>query len=658
VEAFDEITLADIVAHDGTAPATYRFATQGYATGAADVLGANLVTNGDFPSATTGWSPDANTTLSVSSGRLRITLASGSNPRAMQTLTGLIPGRTYRITANVYRGTVGAGNAIALRVSTSSTLAVNTPFEQAATAGDLTVSGTFTATASTMYVGAVATESVAARYLELDNVTLSEITFPAHTFYDGRIEQPGNIQRNIFNNRSTFGQTQVGYGELTLVNIDGALDGLKDYGFAGFNITIRRGVMPANESGLVWQTVMSGVMETADFSWSAVSIKIRDRQQDLAKPLQANRYGGTNVLPNGLDGVSTDLQGKCKPLLYGRAFNFSPPCVNTTRQIYQISDILIQSVDAVLDRGVALTAGAAYSSQADMETNAPSSGQYRVWISAAGSYIRLGSTPVGILTVDATHGAAAGNRTAAQLMSQVLHRAGIAPNDISAADIAALDADAPYQVGYWLGHSGEMTGIEMMDKLSNSAGAWWGADRNGTFRMAQVKSPDSGSSIGTLTTTDIVKVDRVRSTDQGSGVPAYRVKLNYLQYQEVINDLGASVPATVKSERAERFRQVVASDSAVMTQWPKAVEIEFDTYIALKADADTEVARRFLLYKVVRDTLPVQVHMDSPLAALIDLGKVITVQLPRFNYSAGKKFLITGIRTNQQNNLFDLTLWG
>jgi hypothetical protein len=480
----------------------------------------------------------------------------------------------------------------------------------------------------------------------------------AHAYYDGRISQPGNTQRNIFNTRSTFGRTQVGYGELALVNNDGALDYLKDFGFAGFGIVIKRGVITQNMSAPTWTTVMSGVMESADFSWSEVSIKLRDRQQELDKPLQQSRYGGTNSLPNGLDGVPGDLQGKCKPILYGKAYNFAPPCVNTTRQIYQISDGLIQSVDTVLDRGSALTAGAAYSSQADMETNVPSAGQYRVWLSSTGSYIRLGTTPQGILTVDATQGAASANRTAAQLMLQVLQKGGIAAADIDSADVTALDAAANYVVGYWVGHDVEMTGLQVLDLLANSVGAWWGVDRLGKFRMAQVQDPASGTSIGAITAVDILKIDRVRSTDAGSGIPAWQVKLNYALYQRVLDDLGSTVSVTVKSERAQQYRQRIANDSAVLTKWPKAVEIEFDTCIAGQSDAQTEVTRRLPLYKVVRDTLTVSARLDDAMAAAIDMGKVVTVELPRFNYGSGKKFLVTGIRTNLRNNIFDLTLWG
>jgi len=153
---------------------------------------------------------------------------------------------------------------------------------------------------------------------------------PANTFYDGRIQQPANISRTCFSDAKTTGRTQIGYGDMVLVNNDGALDGLLSYSFAGRTITIKLGVVAPNSNRVTtWVTVIKGTMEQAELSWQKVTIRVRDRQQDLAKPLQQVRYAGTNSLPNGLEGVAGDLKGKPKPLVFGKVFNVAPPQVNT-----------------------------------------------------------------------------------------------------------------------------------------------------------------------------------------------------------------------------------------------------------------------------------------------------------------------------------------
>lgn len=65
--------------------------------------GPELVSNGTFDTNTTGWTPGAGATLSVSGGQLRV-LSSGSNATAAQTVNGLEVGQTYRILATMTPG--------------------------------------------------------------------------------------------------------------------------------------------------------------------------------------------------------------------------------------------------------------------------------------------------------------------------------------------------------------------------------------------------------------------------------------------------------------------------------------------------------------------------------------------------------------------------
>lgn len=482
---------------------------------------------------------------------------------------------------------------------------------------------------------------------------------PANTYYEGRIQQPANVQRTLFGANATSGISQIGYGNLVLTNLDGALDGLLEYSFAGRAITIRLGEVLPNSAGVpTWTTVLKGVMEQAEFSWQKVTIRVRDRQQDIAKPLQQTRYAGTNSLPNGLEGVATDIKGKPKPLVFGQVFNAPITLVNSSRLIYQAHDgSALASVDAVYDRGVALTAGTAYASQVDMETTAPTAGQYRVWNSAAGTYIRLGSNASGTVTADLTQGAAAANRTAAQLWNQILTKAGVAAGDISSADVTALDALVAYPVGIFLRSDYDMTALEACDIVMNSVGAWFGSDASGVFRCGRVVLP-SGGSVGTITATEVLSVERIANNDPGIGIPAWKVKLGYQRLWATQDDVTASVTADRKGYLAQEYRRVEASDSAVLTANTTSPEIEFLTVLVNAADAASEASRRLTLYKSRRDMLQLRVRVDVALASALDIGKVVTLQLNRYGLSAGKQFLVIGLRTDMRNRQFDLTLWG
>lgn len=481
---------------------------------------------------------------------------------------------------------------------------------------------------------------------------------PANTHWDNRIIQGGNFQRTMFENEQTFGRTQLGFGELVLANFDGGLDAMLNYSFGGRQVIIRLadvqpGVIPT------FTTIIDGLIEQAELSWQQVRFRVRDKQLSLAKPLQQVRYAGNNALPAGLEGVEGDIKGRPKPLVYGKVFNAAAPCVNTTRKIYQLHDgSALQSVDAVYNRGAPLTAGAAYSSQADMETNAPAAGQYRVWNSAAGTFVRLADNTQGILTFDATQGAATANRTAAQLWSQVLQKAGISAGSISSADITALDAAAPYECGCFVTDSRDVSAIEVLDSLASSVGAWYGVDASGTFRIARVVLPNIANSVGTLTTVNIVNIERVASRDAGAGMPAWKIKLGYQKVWSVQTDLDNTVTEVRKEFVANEYRRAESSDVAVQTANPTSPEIEINTVLTSPADASAESARRLTIYKARRDFYRVTVRLDASIASVIDLGKTVTLQVNRFGMNSGKAFVVTGIQADMRQYLYTLTLWG
>ncbi|KKL24278.1 hypothetical protein LCGC14_2416890, partial [marine sediment metagenome] len=100
--------------------------------------------------------------------------------------------------------------------------------------------------------------------------------------------------------------------------------------------------------------------------------------------------------------VAGDLKGKPKPVLYGVVQNIAPPLVNTSKLIYQVADATLNSVDAVYDRGVALTDGGSYASEADLLNDGlePDPGEFKYYL--VGGYFRIGSSPAGVITADAT----------------------------------------------------------------------------------------------------------------------------------------------------------------------------------------------------------------------------------------------------------------
>lgn len=66
----------------------------------ADLVGAELVTNGDFASDVSGWSPNSNAAISHDNGQLKVTATGAGNAQALQVIN-TVPGRTYVFQADI-----------------------------------------------------------------------------------------------------------------------------------------------------------------------------------------------------------------------------------------------------------------------------------------------------------------------------------------------------------------------------------------------------------------------------------------------------------------------------------------------------------------------------------------------------------------------------
>lgn len=196
---------------------------------------------------------------------------------------------------------------------------------------------------------------------------------PANTYYDARLQQPGVLSRSIFGPGRTSGRSVVGFGDIVLENADGALDVLLDYSINSRSVIVRRGLVgAAYPSGFT--TVFSGTCEQVNAQGQTIVVKVRDWQAVLDVPLLSARYAGTNVPPNGLEGLTTDIGGTLKPYCLGAATNVPAVLVNPAKLIYQVSDNALASIGAVYDSGIALVEPPSTSVNAQFGANVPGTG--------------------------------------------------------------------------------------------------------------------------------------------------------------------------------------------------------------------------------------------------------------------------------------------
>lgn len=482
-------------------------------------------------------------------------------------------------------------------------------------------------------------------------------------YYEPRIIEPGQIRRSMFAGRTTLGAIEVGYGELRLANIDGALDALDDYGFDGRPLRVLAGDDAADYS--TFAVVFTVTMLAPRISFAEVQILIRDRLFDLEKPLLTTKYGGTNVLPAGVDGED-DIKGRVKPRAYGIVRGTAPVIVNTALDIYQVSDQALLSVNRVYDNAVQITTGANYTNQADMEANIPAAGTSRAW--PAGGMFRLGAPSAGQITADADQGANAAARTAAQILKAIALSAGIASGDIASADVTALDAANSSECGRWIWD--EITARQAMEEIANSVGAWFGFDRLGVLRMARFQAP-SGSPVATLKrltqdtiaeadTIDLLDVALVTGNDSDRGIPVYRVTLEYQRCYTVqagVLDNTGAITAAARAFFSAEYRTVLAEDTSVQTAYLLSPAITIRALMHGTTPAQNEANRQLALRKVRRKRLSATIRADQTVAT-IDIGTLLNVKTPRFGLAAGRLFTVTGIEMRLAANQVVLDLWG
>lgn len=475
---------------------------------------------------------------------------------------------------------------------------------------------------------------------------------PPNAVYQDRLKQPALVRRDMYSNATTGGASRVGIGEMILVNLDGGLDEMRNYGFDGQPLVVKVGESRAPFSSFT--PVLTGTMEQVELDQRELRIRVRDRQVELAEPIQPIRYLGTG----GLEGTDLDVKGRVKPLIYGQVFNIIPVSVNPLKQIYQVAANPINDIQFVYDAGIALVRETPdYASEAQLQDDLlkPAAGKFRVYQ----GYFRLSARPTGVLTVDAVEGSNAAARSTAQVIKRLALQAGIPALDIDNTDITQLDLANPAPVGIYIDQ--DFTGLQAMDEVAQSIGAYFGFDQLGKFRVGRLSAP-LGNPVATIDENSIIgnELERVVSRDDGRGIPTYRVNLEYAKNYTVqgLDQLAAAVADERAAELSLPFRTITVEDTNILLKHRLAPELARQTLLINELDAQAEATRLLTLYKVLREVYEVTVRLEDSIISLLDIGEEVAIRYRRFGLNMGKTFIVIGLEVDYQLNRASLTLWG
>lgn len=476
---------------------------------------------------------------------------------------------------------------------------------------------------------------------------------PRNTTYLPRIITPGNFERHAWARATTRGQSEVGYGAFIIDNADRTLDDLRAYGFDGFSSVIRRGPGGGTEAigqyPLDYPTMVVGTCGKPIFDRSTISFPLRDRQGEiwsLPYQPQPNKYLGNNSLPNGVEGVATDLKGKPKPKLRGTVKNIPVPCVNTSKLIYQIDDgtaLLPMTIGTVYVGGVALAVGTSRASLSAMTSNTPTAGSFDYYAGTDGWYIRLGTDPSGKpVNVDVAEGAAS-DRTVAQIVKRILTGTGVVSSS-GINGVSKVDGFNSAEVGWWQDTS-ETTVGAVIDVVLDSINGFCCDDRDGVFQLGYYAAPQ-GPPVLTIKEWMVnpTGLAIIHSDEVGEGLPVSSVITSYCRNYAVqsateIQSAGLVRLGFVSNE----FRSVSSYDSTILLKHKLAPQLQIQTLFDLETAAQAESDRQLNLRKLETDTVSVQ--LDPSFTGGINLGDTVKLEIDRFNWSS-RLFFVLGYEEN------------
>lgn len=480
---------------------------------------------------------------------------------------------------------------------------------------------------------------------------------PASVNFVSALQDPGSLGVNVYGNGRTAGYGVLQTGQLKLANNDGRFDAWMRYGFDGRPLVIRL-YMPGVPYASMPIIFTGSVDGPPELTRANMSLRLKDKQIVLEVPACRNLYGGTNALPNGVDGTPNDLQGKRKSRVYGSVLNISPDCVNTSLLIYQVNDGAVAAVSAVYDSGVALGVGSDHPSVATLSAATITSGTFHTCL--AQGLFRINAAPAGQITADVVQGAAIANRTAAQIIEQIALATGLTAPEISADDITAMDVLQPVTVGIQI--TAETTARDAINQVAASIGAFVVFDTAGVLRMGVLTNP-AGTPVISITDSQAITLERQAQTD--GDVPIFSLTLSHTQNWTVqTSGVAGAVNAARRAFLANQWLTNNASDLSIKLQYLLATDFPvssllYDPTNLPGGPANLEALRQLALYKVQRDIFLATVHIDVLRSQGVPrLMSPIFIQSPRFNLAAGKLFWMIGFTLDLRKSQATLSLWG
>ncbi len=440
---------------------------------------------------------------------------------------------------------------------------------------------------------------------------------PGNTIYD-------DIVMAVPQYKSVMGEQMAGrtlpsYGEIVVDNANGVRDGWLADAWDGRPVRIYLGAVGWSKAD--FRLILSGVVDDIIArSADQLTLRIRDRQHLLNGPLQTTLIGG-----------STANADKPVPVCYGECYNVEPLLIDAATRQYQVHDGQIDAITAVYDNGVSV----AYTANL-----------------AAGTFTLSGAA-TGRITADVRGSKTAGAyiNTVGDIISRLLQeRGGMTAADIDAASLSAFNGLCPQVVGLYAGQRRNL--LDVLDDLIRSVGGYYSFGRDGKLRLGRLDTP-AGVPVLSLTDDDVVEG---RFSCRSRMLPVVVYRLGYKRNWSPLADGGSASVATARREELKtEYLTAKALNSGLSPMFVQPLEPDQQPSLLVSAAAaGAEATRRAALHGQIRYRYELEC---TTAPQQLELGQVVSLQHPRFGFSAGQLAVIVGITERPTDNLITLELW-
>lgn len=461
--------------------------------------------------------------------------------------------------------------------------------------------------------------SVVTRYLSSTGYVTGSSDTPANTAYQARVSGGIKFTRSL----SLDGQASLSFGDIELLNTDGALDGwLNDY-WVNRKLTVLVGDprWPRSDFRTLFVGTATGIDSRKK---DRINIKISDVLQRLNTVVTETKLSDSSL-----------LNDQVKPLCFGECHNITPQLIDGTTNTYMVHNGPIESIIEVRDNGVPV----------GFIPNL-STGGFTLVASPAGT-ITASVQGAKFVKLNGTTGY---SDRVGDIVYNLMKNYGnvntrLADVDIDITGMVQFQTTNYQAVGIYL--SDRENVLDVCNKILSSVGGRLYVKTDGKVGAVKLTLPWAGAT-SLVGTDDIV----YGSIDIRQVVnPTASVKVGYDRNYTVQANLTTGILPEHAALYAEEWLTKTATDSTVAANYNLFTDpVMQETCLIRTDEATAEANRRLGVYSVQRKVIK---FTGLPQLFYYGLGDYVTLTYPRFSLNSGAVGQIISVSMDPMSTLID-----